>query len=278
MKINDETRFPHPVLDPDNGDYLSGEFSISLSAVEVPDRAEVALDYAVTLTEPALRDAVANDRAGVGIFVTCRDTYFNQIVSFGLDPSRFAFEPGALVGRVLVRPIIWARRPITGFALANCHAEFGTGSVDFRAGDVLGLGDEIILNIGHEKLAQIETIFSLARSDDLEPNTLSVDLEDEKVKILAAANIYDTVNTLRGLGHGRPIILNSVYLPAVMQVLESLKGGGAGFESRRWFRVFNAKCDHLGISLENPDLWLDAQRLLEAPFAEIESKKEALGQ
>ncbi len=277
MKITDDTRFPHPVLDAENGDYLTGQFGIALGVAEALDRAEVALDYQVTLDESQLRDAVGNDVAGVGIFVSCRDTYFSQLIPLGLEPSRFTFEPGALAGRVSVRPVIWARKPVHSYSLSNCHAEFGGGTTDFSVGTILGLADEVIINVGREKLAQIETIFALARSDELAANSLNVVLDDEKIKILAAGNIYDTVNTLRGLEHGRPIILNSVYLPAVMQVLDSLKGGTSSYEGRRWFRVFSAKCDHLRINTESPDLWADAQRLLEAPFAEIDAKKEKLG-
>lgn len=123
----------------------------------------------------------------------------------------------------------------------------------------------------------METIFAIAKSDELPPDTLAVDLESERIRVLVAENIYDTVNTLRGLGHGRPIILNSVYLPAVIQVLETVREGAAAYEARRWYRVFSAKCDHYGIDMEDPDLWRDAQKLLEAPFSEINSNKEILG-
>jgi hypothetical protein len=278
MKLNDSTRFPHPVLDEENGDYRSGEFGIRLTEVtENHARSEVTLDYQITLTEQHLVDAVTSDVAGVGIFVSCRDTYYSRLVSLSLQGARFSFEPGVLAGRVVLRPLVWARKPINGYPLENCHVEFGGQTADFGAATVLALADEIVINVGREKLAQIETIFSLARSDDLAANTLTVDLDDEKIRILAAGNIYDTVNTLRKLVPSRPIILNSVYLPAVMQVLDSLKEGSASYEGRRWYRVFSAKCDHLQIDVDNPDLWQDAQRLLHAPFAEIETNKETLG-
>jgi hypothetical protein len=278
MKIDAATRFPHPVLDDENGDYLSGEFSITVSEViEHYSRSEVTLDYQITLTEQHLRQAVEDDAAVTGMFVTCRDTYYNRLVPLSLGGARISFEPGALSGRVTMRPMVWSRRPVRGYSLDNCHAEFGGGTTDFGAGAVLALADDIYINVGREKLAQIETIFTLAKSDELAPNMLTVDLDDDKIRILAAPNIFDTVNTLGELPQSKPIILNSVYLPAVMQVLESLKGASASYEGRRWHRVFTAKCDHYQIDTENPDLWKDAQRLLRAPFGDIERNKETLG-
>src|SRR5262249_35503708 len=133
---------------------------------------------------------------------------------------------------------------------------------NFAAGSVLALGDELVMHVGREKLAQMESIFTIAKADELGQGILSVFLEAEKIKILVASNIYDTVNRLRDLPIGKPIILNSVYLPAVMQVLDSLRDSGSTYEARRWYRVFDAKCTHLGINTDAPDLWGDAQKLL----------------
>jgi hypothetical protein len=60
-----------------------------------------------------------------------------------------------------------------------------------------------------------------------------------------------------------------VYLPAVMQVLDILREGGDAYEGLRWYRVFDAKCAYFGINTAEPDIWLDAQKLLQAPFSEV---------
>jgi hypothetical protein len=123
----------------------------------------------------------------------------------------------------------------------------------------------------------METIFSLVEAPHLTNGMLAVDLDSERVKILVAADIYQQLNTLRGMGTGKRIVLNSVYLPAVMEVLNVLRGGAGIYEGRRWHRVFTAKCEHLGIKPESPELWIDAQKLLEMPFAEISRSAEILG-
>jgi hypothetical protein len=276
VKINEKTRFPHPVLSASTGDYQVGEFTIKLTVAEVPDKADVALDFEVELTQPDIRALVETGTASVGIFVNCRDTFYSRFVPLGLGGGRFAFERGALLGRVTVRPMIWTQKPMNGFSLQNCHPEFGSATIDFATGTVLALDDELVMHVGRDKLAQIETIFTIAKSEELASGTLDVFLESDKIRILVAADIYETVNRLRELPKGKPFMLNSVFLPAVMQVLDGMKGDTDAIESRRWYRVFDAKCTHLSINKEAPNLWEDAQKLLQAPFKAIHSNREIL--
>lgn len=275
MKIDERTRFPHPVLNADTGDYQSGSFSLKITGVaEGLTTDQVVVDYTVALDEPTLLTAVQDGRAVAGIFVTCLDTYLSILVPLGLAAGRFAFEPGALVGRVEIRPIIWARNAITDFPTLHAHPEFGGQPIALDAGAILAFDDLTVLNIGREKLAQMDTIFSIVEDPELPNDELSVNLEAERIQVLVATNIHQGLNSLRTRGYGRSIILNSVFLPAVMEVLDTLRVGGDTYEGRRWFRVFSAKCDHLGIDLRQPDLWKDAQLLLRDPFSEIRKSPE----
>ncbi|MER8817193.1 hypothetical protein NKJ36_25060 [Mesorhizobium sp. M0142] len=273
MKINERTRFPHPVLSEWTGDYLSGEFRLEITAVAETIGDQVTLEYIASLTEPGLLDQVANGSAAVGIFVTCLDTYFSRLVPLGLAGGRFSFDPGMLVGRVEIRPLAWARGPISSLPISNCHPEFGGGTIALEAGSVLAFGDLQILNIGREKLAQMDTIFSIVRDETRPADQLSVNLDAERIQVLVASNIHHELNALRDKTFGQPIVLNGVYLPAVMQVLDTLRSGDSEYEGRRWHRVFMAKCDHLGIDPRNPDLWTDAQRLLRDPFSAIRKER-----
>jgi hypothetical protein len=275
MKINHETRFPHPVLSTNTGDYLFGEFKIELSVTEIPFPSQVTLNYAITLTEPTLSTAIQNNSAQIGLFVTCFDSYFSDLVPLGLDPSQIAFKPGSLIGKVTIRPMIWARERLLNYPLIACHPEFGEGGINLPSGSILAISDEITMNVGREKLAQMETIFSLAEAAHLPPNKLALDLDSEKITILAASNIYQRVNALRNSQNGKAIVLNSIYLPAVMEILHNLQDSDTGgFEGKRWFKIFNAKCQHLGIEPGKNEIWEDAQKLLQMPFSEINSAED----
>jgi hypothetical protein len=276
MKLNENSRFPHPVLAPWTGDYVEGNFSVELMVEEVPESGKVSFDYKVSLTHPDLRHLVEEGVVAVGLIVSCLETYFSELVQFGLEPGRFQFQDGALIGRVTMRPLLWAREPVCA-SISHCHVEFGNGPFAVPTGAVLGLASELVISVGREKLAQIDSIFSLLESKQLEPDTFSLNLDADKIQILVASNAYSNVNALRGVGPGLPVILNGVYLPAVMEVLDSLRDGYGMYEGRRWLNVFKAKCDHLGIDIEAAELWKSAQRLLNSPFAEISKKAELFG-
>ena len=179
MKLNDESRFPHPVLSADTGDYADGEFGITLIVSEQVSRENVTFDYNVKLTQTDLLELVSSHGADVGVFINCRETYYSDLIPLGLDAGRFTFAPGKLSGSVTVRPMVWTRRLVSSFSLANAHEEFGGGAADFASGTVLALGEESTISVGREKLAQMDFIFTIAKADSLAASTLSVFLRAE---------------------------------------------------------------------------------------------------
>jgi hypothetical protein len=269
MKLNDESRFPHPVLSPNTGDYADGEFGITLNVSEQVSLGDVTFDFEVRLTQTDLHELVRSHGADVGIFINCRETYYSDLIPLGLEAGRFTFGPGKLSGRVTVRPMVWTRRAVTSFSLANAHEEFGGGATDLASGTILAIGEESTISVGREKLAQMDSIFTIVKAEDLAPSTISVYLGEQKIRILVATDIYDTLNRMRDLSAGKPTVLNGVYVPAVMQILDMLRDGGEAYEGLRWHRIFDAKCAHYQINTQDPEIWLDAQKLLQAPFSEV---------
>lgn len=156
MKLNDESRFPHPVLSADTGDYADGEFGVTLVVSEQVSRGDVTFDYDVKLTQSDLHHLVRSHGADVGVFINCRETYYSELIPLGLDAGRFTFPPGKLSGSVSVRPMVWTRRVVSPFSLANAHEEFGGGAIDFESGTILALGEESTISVGREKLAQMD--------------------------------------------------------------------------------------------------------------------------
>ncbi|MBT5378969.1 MAG: hypothetical protein HOL08_07940 [Opitutae bacterium] len=269
MKINNQTRFSHPVLNGHTFDFKSGDFDVNLEVHEKPGVAKLALVSNTVVSEKDINDFIKNGAASVGIYATCLDTYFNQLDSIGLGKDVIEYPQGALFGRVTFRPMIWASAEIKGWKSDNIHKEFGEGGIQLTRGDILALGEEVIINVGREKLAPIETIFSLAVNKERPERELGLKLDADKITILVAPNTYEAINGFRNSGQGKSIMLNSVYLPAVMEVLSNLRDNAGAYESNRWYRPFTAKCDHYSIDLNNPNLLEDSQKLLKAPFGSL---------
>lgn len=276
MKINSQTRFPHPVLNTETGDYKSGNFSIALLAEETPSNGTLKLNYKVMLDEPGLSKEVKEKSAVVGLFVNCPDTFYSNTTSLADLEGVVEFPSGTLRGRASVRPLIWAYREISNYTNDNLHEEYGETSWRFAVGALLAVGNELIINIGKEKLAPMESIFSLAFSPELAEGEIKVQVETDNITINSAQATYETINQLRGLKIGQSILLNSIYLPAVMEVLSNLKDNPTGFEDKKWFKVFNAKCEHLGIDYNKGSFLEDAQKLLKSPIGKIKTIGEQL--
>lgn len=276
MKIDDRTVFPWPVLREGSEDYRTGSFRSALTAVEVPSGDNVIFEYSLEVSAPPLEGLIAAGIGAAGVFIRCADTCLARLVALSLPVGTFSIPRTELMGRVMVRPMVWTTREVRNFHIMGCHEEFGSGEFVLPQGAILAWNDEVQINVDPEKLRQIETIFTLAKSDSLDPETFDLDLETDHIRILVAPGIYETVNRLRKLQTSRPVVLNSVFLPAVMEVLDQLRGDEGTHEGKRWYRVFRAKCDHLGIDPADPELWKDAQSLLETPFETIELLKESI--
>jgi len=76
---------------------------------------------------------------------------------------------------------------------------------------------------------------------------------------------------LREQKAGKPVVMNSVYLPAVMEVLDALQSGADQYESYRWHAPFTARCDARAVDPKTDTSILEsAQKLLDGPASGLE--------
>lgn len=266
-------RFPHPVLAPETGDFEIGTFDLTLECEESPDSGMVRFHCEVQLTEPSICHLVENGEASVGAFVRCSDTFYSALHNIGWPKGTIEFAAGALLNRVSVRPVIWLNHKLAAWDPSGVHQEFATPIYLERAA-ILALNDEFVLSVGRAKLAQLESIFSLKSSPELPEGELRVDLRDSKITILCSEDTYMLINVLRHSPLGRAAVLNSVYLPAVMEVLDSLRRNPEAYAESRWHEPFVAKCDATGVRLDD-SLFESAQRLLEYPVGTLKLMADA---
>lgn len=269
MKFSDDMRYPHPVLTPDSGDYPDAIFDVWFEVREVLDTGRVSLDYKIELTGPAIQELIENGDATPGVFVRCGDTYYSALEKLDWPSGTLEFPPGRLLNRVTVRPLIWLEAPLSFWSPAGVSTEFDL-PLALGRGDVLAMAYEAVLSIGQAKLAPMESIFSIQRSPEVDEGKLEVDLNAEKITIKAGEQTFQLLNQIRFRAEGRAAALAAVYLPAVMDALDQLRGESGAFENRRWYVPFTSKCDALGVNIENPDLFEDAQRLLKHPIRGLE--------
>lgn len=265
MRLSEETRFPHPVLGLETGDFTAGRFEVEFTSIEDRRSGALTLEHRITLTEPEIRHLLETEQAAAGCFVRCADTFFAELRSMSWPLGQSDFAAGKLLNRVSLRPIVWLLEDLPEWDPGTINPEFSP-PVSLDRGNIVAVGAEHIISVGQAKLKPIESIFELDRSPDVPEGTLQVDLDRDRITILADPGTYETISLLREQARGRPIVMNAVYLPAVMQVLDDLRMSAEAYEGRRWYQTFVAKCDAKGIDPSSDSSILEsAQKLLESP-------------
>jgi len=268
VRITDDTRFPHPVLSPDSGDYDQGAFSVSFMWSEDLDKGKVALGYEILLDHEPIRDLVTSGYAKIGAFIRCQDTYYSSLEKLYWPKGNIDFPEGALLGRVEIRPMIWMTRSLPSWSPAGVNEEF-TLPLAFVEGDIIAIALEAVLNVGKAKLVPLESIFTVRLRKDFAPETVQVNPGRAKIFIEAGFAAFGQINALRANRSSQSVGLAAIYAPVVMEVLDHVRSSPGTFEGCRWLPPFLAKCETIGIDPENPKLFDDAQKLLGNPILGI---------
>lgn len=276
MKLNYHMRYPHPVLSEYSEDYVSGNFSCTFDQ-NITSGGELRLVANLQIVDIGLTKLIDTQAASAGYFVVCRRTYFNHLQEAPLGKSEKFFEAANLFGSVILRPVVWTLRKVEDLTSPLINPEFGK-VVTVGKGAIIALGPEFRFSMDQKKFKPFDSIFALARDETVTENTVAVDHDQDRITILARDETYKAIAAIRDINRGKDMILNTVYLPAVIEVISRLQTGGINVESRKWYRVFKAKCDDLGIDPADKNVSpLElAQQLLRGPLRKTISLMESV--
>jgi hypothetical protein len=268
MKISESTSYPHPVLAPWSSDISGAMFRAEVSYREEEQSNQLSIHCAATLDQPDIVALIRNGFATLGCLIRCQETGFRRLQPIGFPTGSHDFAPGALLGRVQIRPIIWSTKPIPHYRPIGVHMEF-SDSLDIEIGEILALDKEKIIEVTRPPLPAIESIFEIKSSEELPENRFEIDAELDRVLVRMGVKTYKLVQELRVTDINTQIaVMNSLYVPIVMEVLTQLKERGyEPFESYRWLHPFKARCELSHIDIQKADFLNDAQKLLSFPFA-----------
>lgn len=264
MRVKPFTSFPHPVLAGYTGDYGDRIFSLRMEVEEEPDQGAVFLQGSAVIDDPSVAKLVENGQAKFGLMIHCQDTYLDQLVECSLGAIKVDLSGGRVRGTVHVRGVIVAAQD--GLALDSKHIvdEFPLDARTARAGDFIALTEELSFEAGLEKLAPLESIFRLKKSEEIKEGQFQLGLDSESIEILAHPNLYDVLHSLREQATMKDFLLPSLYLPVVMSALEAMRS--SEYTDKRWHNVISARCKAEGIDIKNVELEVAAQKLLDTPM------------
>lgn len=275
MKINERMRYPHPVLSEFSSDYSTGEMSAEFLQQQTEGN-QLKIISEIIIGNDDLSSLISAQKAASGYFLVSRRTYFNHLQEAPPGKSEKFFDLSQLHGLVTIRPVVWTLNDLDGFSSPLIDAEFG-GEISIGKGSIIAMGPEFRFSIDPRKFKPFETIFKLAVDDTVEPGMIEVDTDDDKIGILAESATHTALDSMRNLPATRSVMLSAVYMPVIADIVSRMQLGDKSFEARRWFQVFAAKCDDLGIQPEDPSVspLKVAQMLLKAPLKQTTKAIEA---
>ena len=269
MKISEDTSYPYPVLAPWSSDIDGFTMDSSIKFRESADTRQLSVFCETTMNHPDITRLILDGDVAFGCFVKCQDTGFRRLQPFGFPSGVHHFAPGALLGRVQFRPIIWAVKPLIGYNPQGAHAEF-IGGYDIYPGQIIALDEEQFVDVVRLPLASFESIFEIEASSLLDTGCFEVDMLCERIMIRVSEETFTLIQLMRQSDDvARTVIMNSLYVPVVMEILSQLKTGVEQFESYRWYFSFLSRCEQMGVSFNGVNLLDDAQKLLSKPFLRL---------
>ena len=270
MQFDHQRAFPHPVLRPDVDDYTDGEFQVIVEfRTDDSDLAIFAhFQYALSVRE--IEHEIDTGRASFAVVVSCRDTYYREVL-FGKDHSiEYLFPGGSLRGEVLVNSYVVCTKNIEHYGCKLINEECGPGPFSFEPGAVLAVDEPKAIYVDRDVFRPITSIFDLVMDENISGSEWRLRFNQNKVSIALGPKLKEKVDIARSTARNKAILINSIYFAAVMQCVRNLRDG-SDYDDYRWAHVIKQQCHNLGIELDTAEEYLIAERLLKFPVGLLEA-------
>lgn len=268
MKFDKYKAFPYPVLRPESDDYKDGEFQATVEFAIAENNIKATISYALSVEEITNEIAIGN--AEYVCMISCRDTYFQQIISTSEREMEANFDIGVLRGEVRVNPYVVVKKNITAFTSPDINTEFGPGPFQFVDGDVLAQEEAQIFYIDRDLFRPITSVFELVKKAELPDGIWKVGFEEDHVQIEVSPKMKEAIDAARNDQRKRIVLLNSIYFAAVMQAVQKLKDPDENFEGKKWAEVIRRQAHNKGVNLAD-DAYLIAEHLMQQPVALLDA-------
>ena len=272
MRFDSAKMYPHPVLRPDSSDYPRAEFEVESTLDRLAGGTELRIVADFRLSDPDLVRLIDSGRAKYVLHIVAPKVHFRVALDSVAPRISHTFREGELHGQVVLSPFLVCTRQVSGFSAAGWHEDYGSLRFDVAPGSVLAqdVPKEYWVDTAEE--APVGSIFTLTRERALRNGTWRCRLAGDKVEIQMAEGDYERFMVARNRVNRTPdaqYLMNGVYLPALVSVLQEADRDEESHADRRWYRALQAqlegaKCLPLGAVAAGR--LVDAQGLLKQPF------------
>ena len=274
MRFDPGKAWPHPVLRPSSwgDDYPRAEFEVEVEVKRTKGSTAVEAEANFELSDPSLLQLVKQDRARFTLLIKAPKTHFRRLFQSGEPNIKKSIPAGALSGRAEFSPFLVCTQALSGFRSDGWHSDFDGRTFDIASGAVLAedVSKDYWIDTADE--APLGSIFGHKCRADISDGRWELELAEDRVWIVMSNADTARYEAAREHANNRPegqYLMNGLYLPALVAVLNDVDHNIDDYSGYRWFasldhRLEAVECATLG-NLGSNRL-IDAQKLLDYPF------------
>ena len=277
MRFDPGKAWPHPVLRPPSygDDYPHAEFEVEIEVRRAQGSTSIEVKVDFELSDPDLLRLVETGLARYLLLIKASKTHFREAVSSSDPHIETLFASGDLSGRVEFAPFLVSTQALAGFRADGWHSDFFGRAFDIGPGSVLAedVSKDYWVDTADE--APLGSIFGHKTNPSVPNGRWELELANDRVWIVMSEADSERYSEARNLANNRPesqYLMNGLYLPALIAVLNQVDQDPDEYSECRWFasldqRLQAVECKHLGST--DAVRWIDAQRVLDMPFTKM---------
>ena len=178
-------------------------------------------------------------------------------------------------GRVEFAPFLVCTRELSNFRAEGWHPDFSGRAFDISSGSVLAEDVPKDYWVDTADEAPLGSIFGHKSRPNVPDGHWELELVEDRVWIVMSESDTELYTAARNRANNRPegqYLMNGLYLPALIAVLNEVDRNVEDYSEDRWFasldhRLQAVECSPLGFP--NANRWTDAQRILDMPFTKM---------
>jgi uncharacterized protein YegP (UPF0339 family) len=265
MRYDPQKSFGYPVLRTGNDDYIRATIQANFELALKKNSPIANVEFIVIQSVPEIAQAIKNGDAVVVTTAICSktSTIFKNIGNalqgtFQIDINQFA-------GEVIFDACIVVAAPKMTLTSEKINPEFGTEPFELYRGSVLAQAHPTYRSFSREMQKSMGNLFELDLDETQREGEWRLDLSNDKVKIIAPSELYNHMLAWKNSLQGQQILLNSVLMPAMVEMIESIRHEDS-YMGYRWATALEHRIsDFKDLDLQNSNSTLIAQRIWGSP-------------
>ena len=266
--------YPYPVLWDKNDDYKKpSKFLAEVEAKENFKNIKLKINF--LLKDKEIENLIKENKAEYVVHIEATSTYFRELISTRETEINYDLKDNDILGRLQMSFFILAKEDILDYKNSNFNEDYSGESFNLKKGKIIAIADSYRFDIekNDDNLEKVSSIFSICQKETVEQTGMTVDMNNEKIRIALNKTDYINYHQLSQNSNNINIINSIIIFPALIFIFEQLKKDfdENDFADYKWFRalrkIFEKNNQSLNKDLLENELSIDlAQKILNYPI------------